>query len=222
MEASDLEYANLSDRLRTFKAENVTESAAFLRWFLENIFRLDDVEAIDSICDGPGDLGIDGIYVDHDLQVVTILQSKIRQNDNRTIGDTPIREFAGSVSQFSDPDMIAAAKERTQSEDLKKLIIRQKIEDLVRDGYAINGLFVTNSILNADAQSCAKDLHIDWYDRNRIADEYIELNAPSGIDGWANFDISDIEPLMFMAGADAKVYLLPAKAGIIYLTHANQ
>ena len=34
-----------------------TESAAFLIWYLQNYYRLDEVDAIDAVCDQKGDKG---------------------------------------------------------------------------------------------------------------------------------------------------------------------
>lgn len=59
----DFNYANLAGSvLKAHTCDGRTESAAFLVWFLENILRLDDVEAADAICDGPSDRGIDAVW----------------------------------------------------------------------------------------------------------------------------------------------------------------
>ena len=44
-------------------------------------------DAEDAVCDGPDDKGIDGIYVDENLERVDIFQSKLLQNSAKTIGD---------------------------------------------------------------------------------------------------------------------------------------
>jgi hypothetical protein len=48
------------------------ESRAFLAWYLENYYRLTGDDAEDSVCDGPDDKGIDGIYVDKNFEHITI------------------------------------------------------------------------------------------------------------------------------------------------------
>jgi hypothetical protein len=56
--------------LRLFGAHMVkerTESRALLAWFLENYYRLDEMEVGECICDGRYDKGIDGIYVNDQL-----------------------------------------------------------------------------------------------------------------------------------------------------------
>jgi hypothetical protein len=70
---------------------------------LENVYRLDEVEARDAVCDNTLDKGVDGIYVDHNDQEVHFLQGKIRQATNGTIGDvgpkTLSRRFNSSIQE---------------------------------------------------------------------------------------------------------------------------
>jgi hypothetical protein len=93
MQPADLEYPKLLELLPAYQRKGLSESAAFLNWFLENIFRLDDTTAQDSICDAPNDKGIDGIYVDHAEQEVLFFQSKLRQNPTATLGDTDLKDL---------------------------------------------------------------------------------------------------------------------------------
>ena len=56
MVPEDFNYINLAGGvLQAYTCDGRTESAAFLAWFLENILRLDDVEAACAICDGPSE-----------------------------------------------------------------------------------------------------------------------------------------------------------------------
>ena len=66
--------------LNLFGRHNVkggTESRAFLAWFLENYYRLDETEIYDSVCDGPNDKGFDGVYVNEQLRQIDMLQVTI-------------------------------------------------------------------------------------------------------------------------------------------------
>ena len=213
MTPDDLNYQNLTQQiLLRHRFEGRTESASFLAWFLENIFRLDDVAATDAICDGPGDRGIDGIYVDHDSSEIIFLQAKVRQRDGRTIGDATIREFAGSITQFDSSDKIAAAIEANPASELANLLKRVEAAERLVDGYAVGRVFVTNSIADDGGRKAAEALAVHIYDRMAIADRFIEITAPEGIDGDARFDVSDSGYLEFNAGGDAKLYLITAKA----------
>ena len=213
MTPDDLNYQNLVQKILVrHRFDGRTESASFLAWFLENIYRLDDIDATDAICDGPGDRGIDGIYVDHDSTEIVSLQAKVRQNDSRTIGDTPIREFSGSATQFDSPPKIASAIDANPSSELAALLRRVEAQQRLAEGYTIGRVFVTNSVVNTAGRDAAKSLDIQIYDRTTIADRFIEITAPEGVQGEAKFDVSDFGVLEFNAGGDAKLYLITAKA----------
>jgi hypothetical protein len=59
-----------------FLTGDQTESSAFLRWSIEAVYRLEDTDAADAICDGGGDKGIDAIIVDETTEELIVLQSK--------------------------------------------------------------------------------------------------------------------------------------------------
>lgn len=213
MTPDDFNYANLAGVvLQAHTCDGRTESAAFLAWFLENILRLNDVEAADAICDGPSDRGIDAVYVDHDNNEIIFLQAKIRQNDGRTVGDQPIRDFAGSIVQFSTPEQVAAAIVDMPRSELSKLMERMKVEDRLSEGYAIRGWFITNSIVDENGVRAAEATAIAIYDRTAIAGRYVEIDAPDVVEGTAEFDVSDNGFLEFAAGDKAKLFLITAKA----------
>ena len=66
----DFSYPAILTLFEKHTGSGRTESQAFLVWFLENYFRLDEVDANDAVCDGPDDKGIDGIYVDNNLETI--------------------------------------------------------------------------------------------------------------------------------------------------------
>ncbi len=63
---------------------------------------------------------------------------------------------------------------------------------------------------NGVRAAAATDIAI--FDRNAIADRYIEIDAPDVVEGTAEFDVSDNGFLEFAAGDKAKLYLITAKA----------
>lgn len=71
------------------------DNSAFLIWFLKNIFCLNEIDCVDSVCDGSRDKGIDGIWIDESEETIYIFQSEFSPNDMREAGDTKIREFSG-------------------------------------------------------------------------------------------------------------------------------
>ena len=96
----DLDYANLVQIAQPYKVPGREEASAFLSWFLVNIYRLDIIEVQDIVCDGHGDKGIDGIYVNESEECIDIFQSKTVQNSSKTLGDTQLKEFVGSLKQL--------------------------------------------------------------------------------------------------------------------------
>src|ERR1700682_5404219 len=103
-----LDYPALLDVFREYLNPKRSESASFLVWYLENYYRLDPLEAVDSVCDQKGDKGVDGIFVNDSDQTITIFQARISQNNNTAIGDAALREFAGTLTQFSSAATIQA------------------------------------------------------------------------------------------------------------------
>lgn len=210
---SELAYNNLTTQiLSDHLFKDRTESAAFLVWFLENIMRLDDVEAADAICDGPGDRGIDAIYVDEDNSEIIFFQGKVRQREARHIGDQPLRDFAGSIAQFTTEATVQAAIESDPNSQVSKLLTRAKVAERIADGYTQKGYFVTNSLILESSWQVADSLGITIFDRNKISEHYIEINTPDRVSGIASFDISDNGYLELVAGRAAKLYLITAKA----------
>jgi hypothetical protein len=95
VQPADLDYPRVLELLPAYQRKGLSESAAFLNWFLENIYRLDDTTAQDSICDAPNDKGIDGIYVDHAEQEVLFFQSKLRQTQRLAWAIPTSRNLSG-------------------------------------------------------------------------------------------------------------------------------
>lgn len=213
MRPDDLNYANLSAKIiASYSFSGRTESASFLAWFLENILRLDDVTAADSICDGPSDRGIDAIYVDNDNNEIIFMQAKVRQNDARTIGDQPIRDFAGSVAQFSVPELVTKAIAEMPASEIAKLLVRNSVAERLSEGYSVRSWFVTNGIVDPNGSRAADATNVVVFDREAIAGRFVEIDAPDVVRGSAEFDVSDNGYVEFSAGDKAKLYLITAKA----------
>jgi hypothetical protein len=119
-----------------------SESASFLIWYLENYYRLDTQQAIDSVCDQRGDKGVDGIFVNDSDETITVFQATISQK-NTSIGDKSLREFAGTLTQFRDAASIKALAGAAGNNLLAALIARLDLETKV-GAYKVRGEFLTN------------------------------------------------------------------------------
>lgn len=212
MEAADLEYTTVVTRIAPF-IRGRGESIGFLSWFLQNIFRLDDVEAEDAICDAQNDKGIDGIVIDEIGEQVLVLQSKLRQNAARKLGDADLKTFEGTLEQLQSADSIKKLLSGTADDGLKQLLRQHDIAALIAKGYSIKGIFVTNQEPDPVALEYLEHVeNIELYDRARISREYVELDAPQGVEDEAKLSLADFRPLVYSMGATTRMYLFPAQA----------
>lgn len=213
MQQEDLHYANLQELIAPYVPKGRSESASFLNWFLENIYRLGDVAADDSICDEMNDKGIDGIYVDDTAQEVHVFQAKITQKPERTLGDADLKAFSGALLQFASADSIDLILNSNANDDLKRIINREKIRELITDGYVVKGIFVANLLPD---QNCKEYLdhvdNIDLFDIQKIVLEHIDFDTDEGVKGDFEFDISYAGCLEVQGQAGVKTFVFPAKS----------
>ena len=148
-----------------------SESAAFLIWFLENFFRLETQDAIDSVCDQKNDKGIDGIYVDDEEEIVYLFQSKFSPNNIQDQGDNDIRNFIGARQWFENEESVNSLLSSTACKDLKSLVKRSKISEKTQ--FKLMSVFVTNKSFNSHAKEyidVTEDL--ETYDRTDLFNKF--------------------------------------------------
>ncbi len=189
-----------------------TESRAFLAWFLENYYRLDDCELYDSICDGHGDKGIDGIYVNEQLKQIDFFQTTIAKDDSKKQGDNKIKSFAASVVQFS-TEKNAETVLAVANPELQALAKRLNLVKRIKEGFDIRGIFITN----ADADSSAKTFlsthrNIVLYDGVKLKSEFVTIAKTEPIASKFTFDISGQPTLEFPMGTNLTMILAPISA----------
>lgn len=212
MVIADLEYSKLVRLVKKYTDKGRTESQAFLNWFLENIFRLDETTAEDCICDQRNDKGIDAIYVDSTAEEILIFQSRIAQNPTKTLGDTSLKEFLGSLAQLSTPENIQMLLQGHANPEVKRLLGTLKIADHLAKGFQLVGIFVTNAVKDTNAiEYLQHHDSIRVYDAEVIAAEYIDLDSAGGSTGEISLDCYGINPLQLTAGS-AKVIVTAALA----------
>jgi hypothetical protein len=145
----NLDYPDLLDEFKPYLDPKRSESASFLIWYLEQYYRLDTLEAVDSVCDQKGDRGVDGIFVNDNDQTITIFQARISQRRDRTVGDASLREFAGTLTQFQSKESLQALANSAGNTDLAALI---KNLDLINkiDTHDVTGEYLTNIDIDAN------------------------------------------------------------------------
>jgi hypothetical protein len=216
MNESDMDYKTLSKTLGQIQTETgLPESAAFLFWFLTDIYRLEETDARDAICDKTNDKGIDGIYVDHNEQEIHFLQGKLRQKASGTVGDVGPKNLVSSMHQFDTPSKVAAILAGNAAEELKNLVRSSQIKELLELGYTTRAVYITNEKQDVDSAGyLAITPELTIFDRKAISDRALEVGPTPGKDSFT-FDVSYVDPLQVEGGvptARSTMYVFPATA----------
>jgi len=208
----DLRYANLKTLIAPYLGGSRTESRAFLAWFLENFYRLDPDASQDAVCDGTDDKGIDGIYVDDNLETIDVFQSKIVENPSKSIGDTEIRRLAGTLTLFSSPTNVDALANDTRNLELQSLLVAEEISKKVAAGYAVRGVLLTNAPRDPSVDTFLRaQTNLDIYDRDVLQSLYVPAGPVAPIAPPATFhDDSKRRAVYHTRGT--KVVVAPLKA----------
>jgi hypothetical protein len=138
------DFNKLSEFVKPYEAAGRTESAALLIWFLETIFRLDETEAQDAVCDRKHDVGIDAVAVRDDENEVVLFQARRKQKLPATLGDVDFKEFVGSLQQFQSGESVKKIISSTSNDELRNLLTKHEIAEKIGSGYTIRPIFVCN------------------------------------------------------------------------------
>lgn len=208
----DLDYPAILTPLGPYLAPKRTESASFLIWYLENYYRLDPLDAVDSVCDQHGDKGVDGIYVNENENTIDVFQSKISQRSGRTVGDTALKEFHGTLSQFENAATIANLVNTAGEAEVVRLIKRLDLISKV-DDYELRGVFISNVDIdpNGEAYLNANPL-ITFVGKQKLTDTYISDQRTTPISKTATFDISGFSVSEYIVDSSTKAIIAPTKA----------
>lgn len=208
----DLSYPNVLTLIQTHLKQGRTESRAFLAWFLENYYRLESDAARDSVCDGPDDKGIDGIYVDDNLETIDVFQSKLFQNTKRTLGDPHLKQQAGTLTQFADPENVQSIADTTQNKELSNLIGAEDVPKKLRDGYSVRGVLVTNVNRDPAANAfLARQPNMMLYDAAELQYLYVPLGPTGPMSKPVIFEIGGHAHATYKID-NTKVIIVPLKA----------
>lgn len=187
LEPKDFQYQALRPRLQKYVDAGLAESASFLSWFLENYYRLEDVNARDCICDKPNDKGVDGIYVDAVAEEIHVLQVKLRQKDNAK-GEGDLKDLVATLTQFESAESVRALAEGTASPELKRLLRDQEIANRIEADFDVIGVLVTNVDLDKNAEEfLSHNDEVVVYGKTRLSQEFVDPNLPEGVKGKFKF-----------------------------------
>jgi hypothetical protein len=207
-----LDFPDILETISEFKIEGRSDSAAFLCWYLSKYYRLDDIEAIDSICDENGDKGIDGIYINETDNAIDIFQAKISQKASKTIGDTVLKEFLGSLSQFKDKESVKSILETSGDTQLVKLINRMGIIDKIGI-YEIRGRFLSNIDIDTNGEVFLQTApQIKFVGKTKLIDEYITDSRSTLVTDEISFNLFGIDTAQYEIDEKTKCIVAPIKS----------
>jgi len=211
----DLEYSNLIKLIQPHKVEGREEASAFLDWFLVNIYRLETIEVQNIVCDGRGDKGIDGIYVNENEECIDVFQSKTAQKAAKTLGDVQLKEFVGSLKQLETAEGIDSLISSTGNTQLKNLLIEYK--DLFTSSkYTIRGIFITNSEKDSNAesflQSVSLSVKLEVWDKTRISKIYVSSEKAIPATSELSLDVFGRDYVEYNVDNIARVVVAPISA----------
>lgn len=208
----DLDYPGLLGEISAELAPGRTESHAFLLWFLKNYYRLDDIEAADSVCDGFDDKGIDAVYIDNNLETIDVFQSKLVQKPVRTLGDTQLKEFVGALSQLRDPTTVSQIAQTTTNTELSRLLQSENVATKVADGFIVRGIFLSNIQCDGNAiRYISTQDNLRVFDKSELLRSYVPSGPTSPIGTPVTFDVFGYECIECNVG-DARAIFAPLKA----------
>lgn len=208
----DVEYPALLKLFPEHLDPKRSESAAFLIWYLENYYRLDEIEAVDSVCDQKGDKGVDGVFVNDNDQTITIFQSRISQSSKSTIGDTSLKEFAGTISQFSSATKIQHLISSASGAQVASLVKRLDLVNKIAT-HELRGEFLVNIDLDANGVNFLKTApHITFVGKNDLKTRYISDERVLPVHGPAKLDIVGFPVSEYIVDANTKAVIAPIKA----------
>ena len=208
----DLDYPGLLSEISEELASGRTESHAFLLWFLKNYYRLDDIEATDSVCDGFDDKGIDAVYIDNNLETIDVFQAKLVQKPTRTLGDSLLREFVGALAQLRDPEIVTQIAQTTSNTELSRLLQSENVATKIRDGFTVRGIFLTNIQCDGNAIKYIETQdNLRVFDKSELLRSYVPSGPTSPIGTPVAFDVFGYDCIECSIG-EATAIFAPLKA----------
>ena len=164
------------------------------------------------MCDQPGDKGVDGIYLNEDANTIEIYQSKISQKKTKTIGDTLLKEFAGTLKQFESTKTLNNLVASAGKADIAKLVVRLDLANKVGD-YDIRGVFISNSDLNQNGADYLKShTGIRFIGNSELAATFISAERDTRIRKAAAFNVSGYEVATYVVDKGHEAVIAPIKA----------
>ncbi len=211
MKLKDFTYPTILEAIAPYVATGRSESASFLIWYLVNIYRLDELEAVDAVCDQKGDKGVDGIYINEGNGTVDIFQCRVFQADKK-VGDTALKEFSGTLTQFSSVESINNMTAAAGDIALTRLIKSTNLTSLL-PAYQIRGIFLTNCDHDANGEAFLRHVtNIQFQGPVQISEAYVSDKKDAVQQGEAVFDITGLSRATYVVDKGTHTVIAPVHA----------
>ena len=208
----NLEYPSILKLFSEYLDPKRTESASFLIWYMENYYRLDKLEAVDAVCYQSGDKGVDGIYVNDNDLTITVIQSRISQRADRTIGDSSLREFYGTLAQFRNAASISNLIKTGGDADVVRLVQRLDLLNKIST-HELRGEFVSNIDIDTNGSSFIDQTpEISFIGGTQLNQHYISDERITPVKDPVQFDILGFSTSEYVVDAERKSITAPIKA----------
>lgn len=208
----NLDYPEILDLFTEHLAPRRTESASFLIWYLENYYRLDSLEAVDSVCDQKGDKGVDGIYVNDGDNTIDIFQSRLSQRTERTIGDSALREFGGTLKQFESRESVSNLIDGGGEAEVVRLVKRLDLVDKV-ETHEVRGFFISNVEIDGNGTNYLNSNPlITFIGKSGLLGLYVSDERTTPISAAAEFDVSGFNSSEYIVDKNTKSLIVPIRA----------
>jgi len=202
VKSDEKDFAELESFAKRYDAKGRTESAALLIWFLQTIYRLDEVEAEDAVCDRKFDEGFDAIFVNDSRREIAAFQCKRKRELPGTLGDVDLKTFVGSLAHLNTKSAVDHLIATSKNPDLVRLLKSLGAAEKIEAGYVVKPIFVCNIAANSDAdkylpQAAAAGNPIDLWDLKRLGPVLKQLSRDWFIDEHASLKLPASRSFVF-------------------------
>lgn len=208
----NVDYPNVLTLFEEHRDAKRWDSSAFLIWYLENYYRLEMQEAIDSVCDRGNDKGIDGIWVNESTETIIMFQSKLLQDPAKTIGDASLRTFAGTLRQFDTAKGLQAMVESAGLAEVAKLVERLDIISKIGT-FTVRGEFLTNANIDDNGKPFLESApNIAFVGKIHLESRYISDSRNIRMHAPQVFDTTGYIPTQYDVDNNTRAVIAPVKA----------
>lgn len=115
---------------------------AFVYWFIETNYGIDEHKILNSICDGTHDKGVDAVIIDDIEKRVIIIQSKFERAGNKVqIKEAEIKLLASVKNYFISRKALDAAIKK--GNEIAKTLLTNAFYNIRKKAYSLELFFIT-------------------------------------------------------------------------------